>query len=43
MQTQRKLFKLLGLLALGALLTLAFLAYLQPAFVLDLANRFVLC
>jgi hypothetical protein len=26
-----------------ALLTLAFMAYLQPAFVVDLANRFMLC
>jgi hypothetical protein len=29
--------------ALAAVLALAFLAYLQPSFVLDLANRFILC
>ena len=33
---------LLGV-ALAAVLGLVFLAYLQPAFVLDLANRFMLC
>ena len=26
-----------------AVLTLAFMAYLRPAFILDLANRFFLC
>lgn len=39
-QTLRNI--LLGTL-LAAILLLIFLAYLQPAFVLDLANRFVLC
>lgn len=29
--------------ALIAVLTLAFMAYLQPSFVFDLANRIVLC
>lgn len=29
--------------ALVAVLALAFFSYLQPAFVLDLANRFILC
>lgn len=28
---------------LGAVLALAFLAYLQPSFVLDLANRIIMC
>ncbi|MFZ6751362.1 hypothetical protein [Undibacterium sp. Ren11W] len=37
------LAKLLLCALLAAVLTLAFLAYLQPAFVLDLANRFILC
>jgi len=33
-----------GLWALGGVvLALAFLAYLQPAFMLDLANRIYLC
>lgn len=26
-----------------AVLALAFMAYLRPAFILDLANRFILC
>ncbi|WP_262837917.1 hypothetical protein [Undibacterium sp. Jales W-56] len=30
-------------IALAAVLLLAFMAYLQPAFILDLANRFILC
>jgi hypothetical protein len=29
--------------ALTAVLALAFIGYLRPSFVLDLANRFVLC
>jgi len=33
---------LLGL-ALAAVLVLAFLAYLRPSFIVDLANRFILC
>lgn len=30
-------------IALAAVLALAFVGYLRPAFVLDLANRFILC
>ena len=30
-------------IALIAVLVMAFMAYLQPAFIVDLANRFVLC
>jgi hypothetical protein len=30
-------------LLIGVVLVLVFLAYLQPAFILDLANRYVLC
>lgn len=33
---------LLGI-AFGATLAVAFLGYLRPAFVLDLANRIILC
>ena len=33
---------LLGI-ALAAVLTAAFLAYLRPSFIVDLANRFILC
>jgi len=33
---------LLGL-AFAAVLALAFLAYLRPSFIVDLANRFILC
>lgn len=33
---------LLGL-AIAAALTLAFLAYLRPSFVVDLANQIILC
>jgi hypothetical protein len=29
--------------AIAGVLAIAFLAYLRPAFVLDLANRFMLC
>jgi hypothetical protein len=29
--------------ALAAVLALAFMAYLQPSFIVDLANRFILC
>ena len=29
--------------ALAAVLTLAFRAYLQPSFVVDLANRIIMC
>ncbi|HJW56548.1 MAG TPA: hypothetical protein VJ577_14865 [Burkholderiaceae bacterium] len=30
-------------IALFVVLALAFMAYLQPSFIVDLANRFVLC
>jgi hypothetical protein len=33
----------LGALAIAALLALAFAAYLRPEFMLDLANRMLLC
>ena len=36
---KRLLFGIAGI----ALLALAFAGYLRPAFVLDLANRFILC
>lgn len=36
---KRLLFSLLGALLLAA----AFIAYLSPDFVVDLANRFILC
>jgi hypothetical protein len=29
--------------ALAAALTIAFIGYLQPSFIVDLANRFILC
>jgi hypothetical protein len=29
--------------ALAAVLTLAFMAYLRPSFVVDLANRIIMC
>jgi hypothetical protein len=29
--------------ALTVVLALAFMAYLQPSFIVDLANRFILC
>jgi hypothetical protein len=29
--------------ALAAVLSAAFLAYLRPSFIVDLANRFILC
>ena len=29
--------------ALATVLALAFMAYLRPSFVVDLANRFILC
>lgn len=32
-----------GVVAGVATLALAFMAYLRPAFILDLANRFILC
>lgn len=33
---------LLGI-ALAAVLALAFIGYLRPSFIIDLANRFILC
>lgn len=30
-------------IAIAALLAAAFLGYMRPAFILDLANRFILC
>lgn len=38
-----RLVRLLLGAALIAVLGLAFLGYLRPAFVVDLANRFILC
>lgn len=43
MKLRQTLLKLSLILLLVFVLVLAFLAYLQPGFVLDLANRFVLC
>lgn len=43
MTLRRKLLRLLLPALLLALLGLVFLAYLQPSFVLDLANRYILC
>ena len=39
----KTLRKALWWAALLIVLAMAFLAYLQPSFMLDLANRFVLC
>ncbi|MDB5798272.1 MAG: hypothetical protein JWP36_2174 [Paucimonas sp.] len=33
----------IGLALLAAVLALAFVGYLQPGFIVDLANRFVMC
>lgn len=30
-------------IALAAVLATAFMAYLRPSFIIDLANRFILC
>jgi len=43
MKLRQTLLKLSLILLLVFVLALAFLAYLQPGFMLDLANRFVLC
>jgi hypothetical protein len=43
MKTSAPLRKILSFALLAIILALAFLAYLQPSFILDLANRFVLC
>ncbi|MBC3869427.1 hypothetical protein [Undibacterium oligocarboniphilum] len=40
---RQKLRSALLLVLLAAVLIITFLAYRQPAFILDLANRFVLC
>ncbi|MCH8618296.1 hypothetical protein [Undibacterium sp. TS12] len=40
---QKKLARLLWWLLMASVLALVFLAYLRPSFILDLANRFVLC
>lgn len=42
-QLIRKVLPGVLLVLLAAALLLVFLAYLQPAFVLDLANRYLLC
>jgi hypothetical protein len=36
-------WRLLGWIAVAALLTLVFLAYLRPGFLVDLANQILLC
>lgn len=36
-------WRLFGWIAAAALLTLAFLAYLRPGFLVDLANQILLC
>ncbi|WP_260115179.1 hypothetical protein [Massilia sp. MB5] len=38
-----RLLRIMGWLALATALTVGFLAYLQPGFMLDLANRFYMC
>ncbi len=38
-----RLRNLILMLLLAALLVLAFYGYLRPAFILDLANRLILC
>ncbi len=43
MKTSPSLRKILGIVLLAIILAMAFFAYLQPSFILDLANRFVLC
>jgi hypothetical protein len=43
MKSRLSLSGILLAAALAVVLTLAFLAYLQPSFILDLANRFILC
>ncbi len=42
-QLSRRLLRLLWGSILAAVLALVFIAYLRPSFVLDLANRFVMC
>jgi hypothetical protein len=36
-------WRLVGWIAVAALLTLVFLAYLRPGFLVDLANQILLC
>lgn len=43
MKSRLSLSGILLAAVLAAVLTLAFWAYLQPSFILDLANRFILC
>jgi hypothetical protein len=43
MKKRRKISQLLWAILLALVLTLTFLAYLQASFVLNLANRFILC
>jgi hypothetical protein len=38
-----RLKRLLAGIAFAAVLTVAFIGYLQPAFIVDLANRIALC
>ncbi|WP_267874298.1 hypothetical protein [Massilia sp. NR 4-1] len=38
-----RLLRIMGWLVLAAALAVGFLAYLQPGFMLDLANRFYMC
>jgi hypothetical protein len=40
---RRLLLRILAGAALAAVLAAAFMAYLKPSFVVDLANRIVLC
>lgn len=40
---RHRLLKLLLIALAATVLALSFLAYLQASFVLDLANRFILC
>ena len=35
--------RLLLYIALGVILAVAFMAYLQPSFIVDIANRVLLC
>ncbi|MFZ6741907.1 hypothetical protein ACO0LC_01600 [Undibacterium sp. JH2W] len=41
--SSKKLLRLLWAAIMVSVLALVFLAYLRPAFILDLANRFVMC
>jgi len=37
------IMRFLSAAALAAALAIAFIGYLQPSFIVDLANRFILC